>query len=122
MHVVYLYLLADIPHFQEVIVMASSCESCGYRSSEVCGNRELLLILKSSLHNWNSIDSFIVYVFLSFFSFVIRSFLSIEIVVPCDQLKPGGPIPEKAKRITLHVQNILDLSRDVIKVCVILFM
>lgn len=56
--------ITHIPHFQEVIVMASSCESCGYRSSE---------------------------------------------------LKPGGPIPEKAKRITLHVQNILDLSRDVIK-------
>lgn len=61
--------------------MASSCESCGYRSSEVCGNRELLLILKSSLRNWNSIGSFIVYVFLSFFSFVIRFFLSIEIIV-----------------------------------------
>eukprot|EP00268_Persea_americana_P054899 TRINITY_DN633_c0_g1_i2.p1 TRINITY_DN633_c0_g1~~TRINITY_DN633_c0_g1_i2.p1 ORF type:complete len:500 (+),score=117.74 TRINITY_DN633_c0_g1_i2:289-1788(+) len=56
--------ITHIPHFQEVIVMASSCESCGYRSSE---------------------------------------------------LKPGGPIPEKAKRITLHVQNIHDLSRDVIK-------
>ncbi|XP_050228426.1 uncharacterized protein LOC126677705 [Mercurialis annua] len=53
-----------IPYFQEVIVMASTCDSCGYRNSEV---------------------------------------------------KPGGRIPEKGKRITLHVQNIKDLSRDVIK-------
>lgn len=25
----------DIPYFQEVIVMASTCDSCGYRNSEV---------------------------------------------------------------------------------------
>ncbi|KAK8558233.1 hypothetical protein V6N13_038706 [Hibiscus sabdariffa] len=53
-----------IPYFQEVIVMASTCDSCGYRNSE---------------------------------------------------LKPGGPIPEKGKKITLCVKNINDLSRDVIK-------
>lgn len=33
------------------------------------------------------------------------------------QLKPGGAIPDKGKRITLCVKNINDLSRDVIKVC-----
>lgn len=33
------------------------------------------------------------------------------------QLKPGGAIPDKGKRITLSVKNINDLSRDVIKVC-----
>jgi zinc finger protein len=44
--------------------MASTCDSCGYRNSE---------------------------------------------------LKPGGRIPEKGKKITLHVKNIKDLSRDVIK-------
>ena len=33
------------------------------------------------------------------------------------QLKPGGAIPEKGKKITLSVKNIADLSRDVIKVC-----
>uniref|UniRef100_M1ANS9 Zinc finger protein n=1 Tax=Solanum tuberosum TaxID=4113 RepID=M1ANS9_SOLTU len=48
----------------KVIVMASSCDACGYRNSE---------------------------------------------------LKPGGPISEKGKKITLHVENIKDLSRDVIK-------
>ncbi|KAK9030104.1 hypothetical protein V6N11_031535 [Hibiscus sabdariffa] len=32
-----------------------------------------------------------------------------------EELKPGGPIPEKGKRITLFVKNINDLSRDVIK-------
>ena len=33
------------------------------------------------------------------------------------QLKPGGRIPEKGKRISLRVKNTNDLSRDVIKVC-----
>lgn len=56
--------VTNIPYFQEVIVMASSCDSCGYRSSE---------------------------------------------------LKPGGRIPEKGKKIVLHVRNVKDLSRDVIK-------
>ncbi|KAK7362499.1 hypothetical protein VNO77_04614 [Canavalia gladiata] len=31
------------------------------------------------------------------------------------ELKPGGRIPEKGKRITLYVKNVNDLSRDVIK-------
>ncbi|KAL5811839.1 hypothetical protein ACOSQ3_026789 [Xanthoceras sorbifolium] len=53
-----------IPYFQEVIVMASTCDACGYRNSE---------------------------------------------------LKPGGRVPEKGKKITLRVKNIKDLSRDVIK-------
>ncbi|KAG7551520.1 Zinc finger ZPR1-type [Arabidopsis thaliana x Arabidopsis arenosa] len=56
--------VTKIPYFQEVIVMASTCDSCGYRNSE---------------------------------------------------LKPGGAIPEKGKKITLSVRNITDLSRDVIK-------
>ncbi|XP_056846877.1 uncharacterized protein LOC108814675 [Raphanus sativus] len=56
--------VTKIPYFQEVIVMASTCEDCGYRNSE---------------------------------------------------LKPGGAIPEKGKKITLSVKNITDLSRDVIK-------
>lgn len=33
------------------------------------------------------------------------------------QVKPGGRIPDKGKKITVHVKNIKDLSRDVIKVC-----
>ncbi|XP_073005458.1 uncharacterized protein [Typha latifolia] len=53
-----------IPYFREVIVMATACDLCGYRSSE---------------------------------------------------LKPGGEIPNKGKKITLHVQSLEDLSRDVIK-------
>ncbi|KAL0784845.1 hypothetical protein Bca101_001090 [Brassica carinata] len=57
-------LKIEIPYFQEVIVMASTCEDCGYRNSE---------------------------------------------------LKPGGAIPEKGKKITLSVKDITDLSRDVIK-------
>ncbi|KAK6931945.1 Zinc finger, ZPR1-type [Dillenia turbinata] len=56
--------VTNIPYFQEVIVMASTCDSCGYRSSE---------------------------------------------------LKPGGPISEKGKKITVCVKNIKDLSRDLIK-------
>lgn len=38
------------------------------------------------------------------------------------QLKPGGRIPEKGKKITLYVKNIKDLSRDVIKVCFLLYL
>ncbi|KAL8493646.1 hypothetical protein ACS0TY_024724 [Phlomoides rotata] len=57
---------ADIPYFQEVIIMAFSCDSCGYRNSEV---------------------------------------------------KPGGPIPDKGKKKIVHVKNVRDLCRDVIKVC-----
>uniref|UniRef100_A0A7C9CWJ2 Zinc finger ZPR1-type domain-containing protein n=1 Tax=Opuntia streptacantha TaxID=393608 RepID=A0A7C9CWJ2_OPUST len=56
--------VTNIPYFKEVIVMASTCDACGYRNSE---------------------------------------------------LKPGGSISEKAKRITVHVKNINDLNRDVIK-------
>lgn len=37
------------------------------------------------------------------------------------QLKPGGRIPEKGKKITLYVKNVRDLSRDVIKVCNLLY-
>ncbi|KAI4999369.1 hypothetical protein ZWY2020_003958 [Hordeum vulgare] len=58
------FFATKIPYFREVIVMAASCELCGYRNS---------------------------------------------------QLKPGGEIPAKGKKITLHVQNVEDLSRDVIK-------
>ncbi|KAJ2711890.1 nucleolar zinc-finger protein [Coemansia spiralis] len=30
--------MVDIPHFQEVIIMSTTCESCGYKSNEVkCG-------------------------------------------------------------------------------------
>ncbi|KAL4577794.1 hypothetical protein LXL04_013908 [Taraxacum kok-saghyz] len=56
--------LTKIPYFQEVIVMASTCDACGYRNSE---------------------------------------------------LKPGGAIPPKGKKIAVSVKNIVDLSRDVIK-------
>ncbi|KAG0475667.1 hypothetical protein HPP92_015353 [Vanilla planifolia] len=58
------FYATKIPYFREVIVMATTCDLCGYRSSE---------------------------------------------------LKPGGEIPKKGKRITVHVQSIQDLSRDVIK-------
>ena len=54
----------QIPHFKEVYIMATNCEHCGYRTSDV---------------------------------------------------KTGGEIPEKGKRITLHVQKIEDLSRDLLK-------
>nr|XP_043606472.1 zinc finger protein ZPR1 homolog [Erigeron canadensis] len=56
--------VTNIPYFQEVIVMASSCDACGYRNSE---------------------------------------------------LKAGGAISAKGKKVTLLVKNVEDLSRDVIK-------
>lgn len=58
------FFSTKIPYFREVILMATSCDVCGYRNSE---------------------------------------------------LKPGGEIPTKGKKTTLHVQNFKDLSRDVIK-------
>lgn len=58
------FYATKVPYFQEVIVMASSCDLCGYRSSE---------------------------------------------------LKPGGEISKKGKRIIVHVLNSNDLNRDVIK-------
>lgn len=54
----------DIPHFKEVVIMATSCEHCGYKSNEV---------------------------------------------------KAGGPISEKGKRITLKMTEAEDLSRDILK-------
>ncbi|KAL2634270.1 hypothetical protein R1flu_005749 [Riccia fluitans] len=56
--------VTNIPYFKEVIVMASTCDQCGYRNSEV---------------------------------------------------KPGGSIPEKGKKISVRIKNKRDLSRDVIK-------
>ncbi|RAL15735.1 zinc finger-containing protein ZPR1 [Aspergillus homomorphus CBS 101889] len=54
----------DIPYFKEVIVWATVCDHCGYKSSEV---------------------------------------------------KTGGSVPDKGKRITLRVDNEVDLSRDILK-------
>lgn len=34
-----------------------------------------------------------------------------------EQLKPGGEISKRGKKITLYVKNVKDLTRDVIKVC-----
>nr|XP_029117735.1 zinc finger protein zpr1 isoform X2 [Elaeis guineensis] len=58
------FYATKIPYFRDVIVMATACDLCGYRSSE---------------------------------------------------LKPGGEIPKKGKKITVYVRNVQDLSRDVIK-------
>ncbi|EXJ55354.1 zinc finger protein [Cladophialophora yegresii CBS 114405] len=54
----------NIPHFKEVIIMATVCEHCGFRTSDV---------------------------------------------------KTGGAVPEKGKRITLEVKTLEDMSRDVLK-------
>lgn len=41
-----------------------------------------------------------------------------NIFIGCElvQLKPGGRIPEKGKKISLVVKSVRDLNRDVIKV------
>ena len=54
----------EIPHFKEVVIMATNCEQCGYKSNEV---------------------------------------------------KAGGPISDKGKRITLNITEAEDLSRDILK-------
>lgn len=56
--------ILDIPHFKEVVIMATDCESCGYKSNEV---------------------------------------------------KAGGAISAKGKRITLKIEGDEDLSRDILK-------
>lgn len=54
----------NIPHFKEVIIIATVCDHCGYRTSDV---------------------------------------------------KTGGAIPEKGKRITLAIRTLEDMSRDILK-------
>ncbi|KAJ9652831.1 nucleolar zinc-finger protein [Neophaeococcomyces mojaviensis] len=54
----------NIPHFKEVIIMATVCEHCGYRTSDI---------------------------------------------------KTGGAVPEKGKKITLSIENVVDMSRDILK-------
>jgi zinc finger protein len=56
--------VVNIPHFKDVIIMATSCEYCGYKSNEV---------------------------------------------------KTGGAIPEKGRRIALRVTEKDDLARDILK-------
>lgn len=53
-----------IPHFKDVMIFATHCSHCAFRSSDV---------------------------------------------------KTGGEVPEKGKRITLQVNSIVDLSRDILK-------
>ena len=54
----------NIPHFKDVIVMATVCDHCGYKTNDI---------------------------------------------------KTGGAIPEKGKKITLRIENAVDLSRDILK-------
>ncbi|KAL1896772.1 nucleolar zinc-finger protein [Sporothrix stenoceras] len=56
--------MVDIPHFQQVVLMSTLCDSCGYRSNDV---------------------------------------------------KTGGAIPVKGRRITLKVETPEDLARDILK-------
>jgi len=57
--------MLEIPYFKEVIIMATACDSCGYKTNEV---------------------------------------------------KSGGAISPKGKKITLKVTDSDDLSRDILKV------
>lgn len=54
----------EIPHFKEVVIMATNCDQCGYKSNEV---------------------------------------------------KAGGAVSEKGKRIILKITDVEDLSRDILK-------
>ena len=54
----------NIPHFKDVIVMATVCEHCGYKTNDI---------------------------------------------------KTGGAIPEKGRKITLRIENQVDMSRDILK-------
>ena len=59
--------ISDIPHFKQMIIMASNCDFCGYKTNEV---------------------------------------------------KSGAGISEYGTKITLHLTDSTDLSRDILKVCV----
>ncbi|XP_014464340.1 zinc finger protein ZPR1 [Alligator mississippiensis] len=56
--------LVQIPHFKEVIIMATNCEACGHRTNEV---------------------------------------------------KSGGAIEPEGTRITLHITDLSDMTRDILK-------
>uniref|UniRef100_UPI00358FE676 zinc finger protein ZPR1 n=1 Tax=Myxine glutinosa TaxID=7769 RepID=UPI00358FE676 len=56
--------LVQIPHFKEVVIMATNCEACGHRTNEV---------------------------------------------------KAGGGVELKGKHIALHVTDVADMSRDLLK-------
>lgn len=56
--------MVNIPYFKQVIISASNCEHCGYRTNDV---------------------------------------------------KTGGEIPERGRRIWLQVKNLTDLHRDILK-------
>ncbi|KAG0745880.1 hypothetical protein G6F57_003303 [Rhizopus arrhizus] len=56
--------MMEIPHFKEVVIMATNCDHCGYKSNEV---------------------------------------------------KAGGSISDKGRRITLNMTEAEDLSRDILK-------
>ena len=59
------FLFSDIPHFKEVVIMATVCEYCGHKTNEV---------------------------------------------------KSGGGIEPKGKRIILQITDSSDLTRDILKV------
>ena len=65
MYVSQLIFSVDIPHFKEVILMALSCNFCGFKSNEV---------------------------------------------------KSGAGVSDKGTKITLHMTDTIDLSRDILKV------
>lgn len=48
---------------------------------------------------------------------LVVSIFNMPVISFCTfQVKPGGRIPDKGKKIIVHIKNIRDLSRDVIKV------
>ena len=61
------FLFSDIPHFKEVVIMATVCEYCGHKTNEV---------------------------------------------------KSGGGIEPKSKRIILQITDPSDLTRDILKVSI----
>ena len=62
------FLFSDIPHFKEVVIMATVCEYCGHKTNEV---------------------------------------------------KSGGGIEPKGKRIILQITDPSDLTRDILKVSIL---
>ncbi|KAJ7305149.1 hypothetical protein JRQ81_011037 [Phrynocephalus forsythii] len=89
--------LVQIPHFKEVIIMATNCDTCGHRTNEV----RVFHMERACVHS----------------GFPVRCLEAwcLPTHPSCLQVKSGGAIEPLGTRITLHVTDPSDLTRDILK-------
>lgn len=83
---------AEIPHFKEVIIMATNCDACGHRTNEV----------RSFWSGWVDVS--------------LDELCPVYSFPTCPQVKSGGAIEPLGTKITLHVTDPSDMTRDILKV------